>query len=423
MFKIEENRNISSDLPIITDNYEVLHFDEFPILFIGSNGYGNKILGSLACEDEEDDSIFRYFQSIVSNEVFFKFINKKTSYLEALKSSSSIFILDKDINDKIISIYHIAFEEIPQDYRPLSNSFCPDVGLKLGFNFSASLKGALADINEAYNKPVGIITEGLIGVLEQAIASLKNLKLKPEIHQVAYSPGSFRINLKLLLKDYFNIFIPPEEISTYVSDFIHYCTIYLPEEAEGISNDDFSAANEFVKLENSLLRLYDKSAIQQDDDIRKRLVEDTVKALPSLEMISDELGNGFKELEFLSNRHQTKDEFQIGFINNKISQSITDALELFADKKGEFEEDKVDKDYKISIYHLNTDTRTGNAYIPNDKDDSLMDKPKIIILGDDVLTGSIYTESLHLSKWISVTGRAKKMNGRYRQIQIKGDFK
>ncbi len=231
MFKINNNRNILSDLPIITDNYEVLHFDEFPILFIGLNRYGNKILGSLVCEDEEDDNLFRYFQSIVTNEVHSKFINKKISYLEALKSSTSIFVLDKNINDKILAVFHVSYEEIPEDYLPLANSFCPAIALKSELTSSNS-----------------ITEEESTGVLEQ---------------------------------------------------------------------------------------------------------------------------------------------------------------------------DKTDKEYKISIYHLNTDTRIGNAYIPNDKDDDFMDKPKITILEDTDLIGSIYTESLHLSKWIKIIGRAKKINGRFREIQIK----
>jgi len=127
MFEINNNRNVASDLPIITNNFQVLHFDEFPILFIGENPYGNKILGSLVCEDEDDDNLFRYFQSIVKDEIYFQFIDKKISYLEVLENSSSIFVLDKDINNKIIAIFHISFSEIPKDYLPLPNSFCPDI--------------------------------------------------------------------------------------------------------------------------------------------------------------------------------------------------------------------------------------------------------------------------------------------------------
>lgn len=129
MFEINKNRNVASDLPIITDNFQVLHFDEFPILFVGVNQYGNKILGSLVCEDEDDDNLFRYFQLIVTDEVYFQFIDKKNSYLEVLENSSSIFVLDKDINNEIISTFHISFKEIPKDYLPLPNSFCPDVAL------------------------------------------------------------------------------------------------------------------------------------------------------------------------------------------------------------------------------------------------------------------------------------------------------
>jgi hypothetical protein len=69
MFQINKTRIFDSDIPVIADNYEVLHFDEYPILFIGTNNYGNKIIGSLLCEDEDTD-IFRFLQIQVSDKSF-----------------------------------------------------------------------------------------------------------------------------------------------------------------------------------------------------------------------------------------------------------------------------------------------------------------------------------------------------------------
>ena len=77
MFKINTNNRTTSDLARIADNYEVLHFDEYPILFIGSNKYHNKIIGSLVCEDEDSGEVFRYFYSIITDRTYFQFINQK----------------------------------------------------------------------------------------------------------------------------------------------------------------------------------------------------------------------------------------------------------------------------------------------------------------------------------------------------------
>ncbi len=122
MFDIKIHNLINTNIPIITNNYKILHFDEFPILYCGNNNFGNKIIGSLA---DEGKNIFRFFHTVISNETLNQFINKEISYLDIIKNSNSTFILDKDINEKLIAVYQVTFQEIPEDYLPLSSSFCP----------------------------------------------------------------------------------------------------------------------------------------------------------------------------------------------------------------------------------------------------------------------------------------------------------
>ena len=117
MFKIDIHNKIKTDLSIISDNYEVLHFDEFPILFTGTNIYGNTIVGSLACDNEDD--VFRYFHVIVSLKDFAEFKNQTKSYLDLLKIAQSVFVLDKDINGNVKNTYLLPLNKIPKDYLPL----------------------------------------------------------------------------------------------------------------------------------------------------------------------------------------------------------------------------------------------------------------------------------------------------------------
>ncbi len=69
----------SLDLTTISSSFKVLHFDDFPILFLGVNRFANKILGSHLEEDDDTKTILT-IHSILSNNEYYGFINKKKSY-------------------------------------------------------------------------------------------------------------------------------------------------------------------------------------------------------------------------------------------------------------------------------------------------------------------------------------------------------
>jgi len=79
MFKINENKKIESDIPIITHNRFNILEDEFPILFYGNNKFGNYIIGSILYENEEE-KYSRYIHVLVEHNVFHKYINKTKTY-------------------------------------------------------------------------------------------------------------------------------------------------------------------------------------------------------------------------------------------------------------------------------------------------------------------------------------------------------
>ena len=124
MFDLDIHKITTSDIPEIVDNFEVLHFDDYPILYIGTNNYKNKIIGSLICEDDEDT--FRYIHIIVDDKTFWRFLNRKISYREVIQNSKSLYLLDKDINGKGKRTYNAECDDIPADYLPLPTAYCPD---------------------------------------------------------------------------------------------------------------------------------------------------------------------------------------------------------------------------------------------------------------------------------------------------------
>jgi len=100
------------------------------------------------------------------------------------------------------------------------------------------------------------------------------------------------------------------------------------------------------------------------------------------------------------------------------SESFQNSIEEIEIHKLGITIDEEFKDYKIYIYHLNTDTRMGNAFIRNSNNEEEMSKPKVKINGEDALDHTKYTESLYLSKWIDVKAKAKKVGEKFKHLDI-----
>ena len=76
--------SVNSSLALLGRPREVeqlLHFDEFPILYIGTNKYGNKIIGSHLEEDDESKTILT-LHTLLTNKEFYQFMTGRISYLE-----------------------------------------------------------------------------------------------------------------------------------------------------------------------------------------------------------------------------------------------------------------------------------------------------------------------------------------------------
>lgn len=92
--------NASLELTTISSSFKVLHFDDFPILFLGVNKFGNKILGSHLEEDDDSKTILT-LHTILSNKEYYDFINKKKSYKEILQETSTKFLVEKSFGGRL----------------------------------------------------------------------------------------------------------------------------------------------------------------------------------------------------------------------------------------------------------------------------------------------------------------------------------
>ncbi len=123
----------------IKNNYVILHFDEFPILFIGKNHESDIVIGSLIFEEEETKSV-QYFHSIISSAIAVKFLERKISYLEVLKAASCISIVTKNYNDTLLNVEETAFSRLDKFLLPLPSAYCPFVENKVVDKFRSSFE-------------------------------------------------------------------------------------------------------------------------------------------------------------------------------------------------------------------------------------------------------------------------------------------
>lgn len=113
---------INKDRIKIVSDYTILHFDEYPILFVGANQMEQMLVGSFVFEENNE---LHFFYSIVDNQLFSSFLSQKISYLELLQKANEIFFVTTDFNENIKISKKVVFNKIDKSWLPLENSFCP----------------------------------------------------------------------------------------------------------------------------------------------------------------------------------------------------------------------------------------------------------------------------------------------------------
>jgi hypothetical protein len=249
MFSIPARKRIDTDLPIIVDNFRPFLMDESPVLFSGTNRFGNTILGSSVDEDYTK-GIERYFHAIVEIEEYFCFLKRKVTYLDLLKRARPLFVIDKAVNDNRYTVYELSLDDIPAAFTPAEDTYCPEAIYTPSFQYTASLQGRLADSHRAVPQEVSQTQNSIAEAIKNAFATVRNV-LKVEEHvflEASYAPGSFEINYDVQLENVPSLFQQEREYYLYLNEFLEYCFENLPTEAEQIASLRFDELEGFNRL-------------------------------------------------------------------------------------------------------------------------------------------------------------------------------
>jgi len=416
MINTIDRKNINNNISIIVENFEILHFDEEPILFSGSNCLGNIIIGSSVDEDCINKTK-QFFHVIVNLETYLDFIKRKISYKKILQNNT-ILLINKSFNNSLINTFFIDFTEIPHDHLPAEDSFCPQCDIVPSFYYDFILHGKDADFHLVSTDRLSQIQEHItellkipFNLLKKQIQTSTNIFISAFSSASAYAPGSFKMRflVKPEIKDEVrNLFIKEDDFAPLLDDYFNYSFNELSNEIESILNNNIDQSPKFNELINNFHVIIDKSGIPVDSEFNDRMKKELINSVDNLDSISQSLEESCSQIEF-------KNNVNTYIIDENFKRKIENLTKIIEDYNKEIVTDDSPKDYIIYIYHLNIKTRKGNAIVTND---GVMSKPKIKISGVKPLELTDFTKSIHENSLIPVKAIAKKINNKIKSLEV-----
>lgn len=402
----------------IVSNFNVLHFDEIPILYYGYNQFGNKVIGSHL--DEDDDEMASYALHVLpSDSLFYSFFNRQISYLNLIKASSNIFVFKQDYSGRALGAFEACISEISEEFLPRETSFCPKTELPSHLSFCLKLKGGLAELARALPHDISLLQEQFAQFLENRIKRLKNFSLLPQTLINAYSPGSFKINLEFEIKEKSSqpgLFINSTRFEKYLNHFVQYMTNDFNIDSQAISQDNPLLSAGYKELRQEIISIYENASVPMSQNIEREIRENIIDSIESMIPIIETVGSNYSGLEIFSVGFSS--ETPISFFDSNVIKRMQESFEIVESNREIVSIDQEFNDYTIYIYHLNTDTRRGSALIKNPNQPDEMFKPKFRILGDEPLEQTKYTESLYRNKWIPIKAKAKRIGEKLKHLEI-----
>ncbi|MBK9631965.1 MAG: hypothetical protein IPO62_13025 [Saprospiraceae bacterium] len=231
MFNIQNKQLYLSGLYDIVDNFcSLINDGDNDLLYVGTNRFGSKILGSILFEDDEN-LFLRYIHTVITDEIFFDFLNKKITLRDIIINSNSVFIVDKKYNNEIIDRALIPIENLPTDYIPLENSFCPSFAKHNTLDYTFSLKGELADLHKAEPLIMSSTNNKVYSLLNSATTFLEEINITTKIYSEVAEAGSFNLNFEIELNETTDLFTKSsDDIKKFIYNFLKYIFDKLPRE-------------------------------------------------------------------------------------------------------------------------------------------------------------------------------------------------
>lgn len=412
MFLLSDTIHIDG-LYDITANYNSLISDDnTDLLYLGTNKYGTRILGSILFEDDEE-LFLRYIQTLISDEQLKDFLARKISLRTILNSSNIISIVDKDYNKNILRSAQMFLKAIPEEFLPFNDSFCPDIINDSSFDYTFSLKGGLADLHKAEPLTVSDTNAKIYHLLNSATTFLDEIDIKHHIYSEVALAGSYELNFEIDLQETPNLFsISNTDIKNFIERFFNYLFNILPNEPINALKETEISSERFIEISETLRGIYEKRNIPTSKESSTQRTLDLLNY--AVDSLKDLNYNGFNIIE-VKNQTIAGDKLPIAFISNNFYEKVIDKVFIPESEKKDdiISIDEGNTKYSLQVYQLNKESGKGKAYYDGGKSIS---KISFTLLGRDEYHGTDFTKSMDEDIKIEVEGIGKRVNGELKEI-------
>ena len=125
MFAIDEGKRTDKDVCKIVSKREVIFADGMEeILWAGRNKYGNWVL-AVSVDEDRESKIDRHFAVHVLDWMYNAFRRGEYTYRHFMQGMNQVYVVDTRWDTDEETVYELRFNEIPEDYLPSKDSFCP----------------------------------------------------------------------------------------------------------------------------------------------------------------------------------------------------------------------------------------------------------------------------------------------------------
>lgn len=416
MFSIEKHKVIIKNLHrIISNRYVFFNDGENDILLSGTNTYGNRILSAIVFDDDENDYL-RYLNVLVDDTQYFQFINQELSLRSILETNESFFLVDYTYDGTEKSVNIISFNDLPPEFLPLKNSFCPKFTIEPSFEYSIGLKGNESDLHLARPDDLNDVNTKFSNFLESSLDFVDKFDFMRSVFVEAPIAGSFQLTFKINLgaSQQLRLYkISQEQINNFINHLYGYIFHQLPKENNDVfTSIDFYSA-EFKSVLNELDDLYQAAQVAPEDDVQTSIVNTINRSVKALKDINYD--SSFNRIEF-SNITKTGENIPIGQLNKEFIPSVKDKLHMLIDEPEEVIEDETPMEYQIRVYQFNTQTGNGSAFVTYDEDK--LDRTIIHVRGKKNYENTKFTHSMDDGKIVTIRGLGIKINGKLKEIKI-----
>lgn len=416
MVEVRKHKSLLKNFHKVVENKRVLFNDgDNDIIYTGTNEYKNRLLCFIMFEDDEN-GFLRYIHMLISEKQYSDFINQQTSLRNIINTNESVFIVDLDYALNEIDQNLVSINEIPTDYLPLENSFCPDFIKESSFTYAVSLLGGLADSHKAEARELSDVSTHFSDFLKSSTSFINDFQLENKIYVEALKAGSFKINFRVEIKEPEQLGIidnSTDKISQFLSNYFKYFFNKLPKEDNSVFKSETVESEDFQSLESELQSIYEEKYALPEGGVEQKLIDLINYSATQIEDIN--YNGSFKELKFEQSTLNDSDT-PFGVIDNSFIPSIKNKIFDVSEFEAEpiIRIDENPKEYRFQVYQFNTNSGNGSAYF-TDSEDSVS---KIVVhaRGKEDYKNTSFTKSMDEGKSILFKGIGEYKDDKLKKI-------